>query len=473
MSSSVDKKFSILGEEPKDTGNVAWLIMFFLGVGNLFPWNAFITASGYYANRFCGTSFEDNFENYFSFMFTACQTAGLALSVVYQDKFTFQQKIAYPLMLYSVVFLLTTALVGVTDMDGNALFYVTSLCACLCGLCGAMLSSGLYGLAAMLPPTYTAAVMSGSGMAGFVVSVAGLLTTAAAKSLVTCDDEESTTDSCKQEISYSALAYFLIATLVLVANVLSFTVLKRLPIVRYYIARAIGDHEDVYNPLVESSDLPEGSAKREAENVTFFAGSEEEIENSVAKKTVDDRPFLTRFWTVYKKLWISSLSVMFTFTVTIAIFPSLIVLVQSTEYCKSSNRFSNDLFVPFMFLLFNLCDWIGRASGEWYTLGLTSTNIWIFALLRVIFFPLFLLSNVANSQLPVVFNNDACPILFMIGLALSNGFLSTRCMIQGATAVDPKESGMAGTIMIFSLTVGLLCGACSSFIVVTISQGSV
>jgi equilibrative nucleoside transporter 1/2/3 len=469
--SSVDKKFPILGEEPKDAGNVAWLIMFFLGVGNLFPWNAFITASGYYANRFCATPFESNFENYFSFMFTSCQTVGLAVSVVYQDKLTFQQKIAYPLMLYSTIFLLTTALVGVTNIDGNVLFYVTSLCACLCGLCGAMLSSGLYGLAAMLPPTYTAALMSGNGMAGFVVSAAGLLTTAAAKSLVTCDDEETANDSCKQEISYSALAYFLIATIVLMANVLCFSILKRLPIVRFYIARAIGDHEDVYNPLVESSDLPEGSAKREVENVTFLGGDDEVNESSVSKK--DDRPFLTRFWAVYKKLWIPSLSVMGTFTVTIAIFPSLIVLVQSTDYCKGTNRFSNDLFVPFMFLMFNLFDWIGRASGEWYTLGLTSTNIWIFSLLRIIFFPLFLLSNVANSQLLVVFNNDAFPILFMVGLALSNGFLSTRCMIQGATAVDPKESGLAGTIMIFSLTAGLLCGACSSFIVVTISQGSI
>lgn len=227
-----DKKVSIGGLEPEDKGNVAWFIMFFLGVGNLFPWNAFITASGYYANRFCGTQFEENFENYFSFMFTACQTIGLALSVVIQDKLTFQQKIAYPLILYSFIFLLTTALVGVTDIDGNVLFYVTSLCACLCGLCGAILSSGLYGLGAMLPPTYTAALMSGSGMAGFMVSAAGLLTTAAAKSLVTCTDDNTTDDSCTREVNYSALAYFLIASIVLIANVVCFSILKRLPIVR-------------------------------------------------------------------------------------------------------------------------------------------------------------------------------------------------------------------------------------------------
>lgn len=228
MSSLVDSKKSL--DAPIDAGNLAWIIMFFLGVGNLFPWNAFITASGYYANRFCGTSFEDNFESYFSFMFTFSQTVGLGLSVIFQDKLTFEQKIAYPLILYSLIFLLTTCLVGVLDIDPYVLFYVTCLCACLCGLCGAILSSGLYGLGAMLPPSYTAALMSGSGLAGFIVSVSGLLTTAAADSLVTCSDD-NTEETCKQEMNYSALAYFLIATLVLIANVLSYSVLKRLPFI--------------------------------------------------------------------------------------------------------------------------------------------------------------------------------------------------------------------------------------------------
>ena len=240
---------------------------------------------------------------------------------------------------------------------------------------------------------------------------------------------------------------------------------------RYYIARSVGEHDDVYNPLMEGAG---DSSRKEIENVTFISASEQEgKDDSVSAKKIDDRPFFVRFWTVYKKLWIPSLSVVGTFTVTIAIFPSLIVLEQSTGYCDGNNRFSNDLFVPFMFLMFNLFDWAGRASGEWYTLGLTPTNIWIACLARVIFFPLFLLSNVSNSRLPVVFNNDAFPIIFMLFMALSNGFLSTRCMIQGATAVEPSESGLAGTIMIFSLTFGLLCGACSAFIVVTISQGSV
>jgi len=34
------------------------------GIGMLFPWNAFITEENYFHFRFCGTSFEANFENW-------------------------------------------------------------------------------------------------------------------------------------------------------------------------------------------------------------------------------------------------------------------------------------------------------------------------------------------------------------------------------------------------------------------------
>ena len=94
--------------EPTDYRHIAYFIMFYLGVGNLFPWNAFITASTYYAERFCGTSFEDTFENYFSLTYTLSQTIGLALAILFQDRLTLKQKISYPLMLYAVIFGVTT-----------------------------------------------------------------------------------------------------------------------------------------------------------------------------------------------------------------------------------------------------------------------------------------------------------------------------------------------------------------------------
>ena len=46
-----------------------------------------------------------------SISFTAFQTVGLGLSILYGNKFSLHDKIVYPLVCYSVLFALTTALV--------------------------------------------------------------------------------------------------------------------------------------------------------------------------------------------------------------------------------------------------------------------------------------------------------------------------------------------------------------------------
>jgi len=169
---------------------------------------------------------------------------------------------------------------------------------------------------------------------------------------------------------------------------------------------------------------------------------------------------------------IPAMSVWFVFTVTIGIFPALIVLVESTEHCKSNERFFNDLFTPFFFLLFNLFDLIGRLIAGATGPVFTNRNVWMASLSRLVFFPLFLLCNVSNSKLPVVFANDAWPIIFMILFAITNGYVASTCMMLGPTAVKPKDAAVSGTIMVLSLTLGLFTGACVSFLTVFISQGS-
>jgi equilibrative nucleoside transporter 1/2/3 len=206
--------------------------MFYQGVGNLFPWNAFISAFSYFSNRFCGTPFELNFENYFSISFSISGTIGLFLSIMYQDKIRLKHKIVWPLICYSSVFCLTTLLVT-QEVEATLLFWITFLSTCICGLCGAILSGGLYGLAAMLPDNYTAALMNGSGLAGFVVSLSSILTLLAEKSSGFCDNTEETTVDCIKETSYSALAYFIIATFILLTCASSIFYLLKQPFARF------------------------------------------------------------------------------------------------------------------------------------------------------------------------------------------------------------------------------------------------
>ena len=210
-------------EIPVDIGYMVYIIMFYEGVGNLFPWNAFITASNYYGARFCGTSIETTFENFFSITYTLSQTIGLALSIVYQKKLSLRSKIIYPLMCYSAVFLVNTILVTVQDIDPTLLFWLTLISCCLCGLFGAVLSGGLFGLGAMFPPVYTAALMNGQGVAGLTVAVSSLLTSLGTSAVDSCSDDNAGDDGdCPQTLDYSALAYFIIATLILGTCIFAF-----------------------------------------------------------------------------------------------------------------------------------------------------------------------------------------------------------------------------------------------------------
>ena len=195
-------------------------------MGNLFPWNAFITASAYFAARFCGSSFSDNFENYFSFSYTMSQTIGLALSIKFQHSLSLKSKIIYPLLVYSLSFLVTTILVTISS-SANLLFWVTLFQTTLCGVCGAILSGGLFGLGAMFPPAYTGALMSGQGLAGLIVSLANVLTLLASSPTDECGDSD-TTECSDFSVDYSALAYFIIATVILGFCGVAFFVLQNL-----------------------------------------------------------------------------------------------------------------------------------------------------------------------------------------------------------------------------------------------------
>lgn len=174
---------------------------------------------------------------------------------------------------------------------------------------------------------------------------------------------------------------------------------------------------------------------------------------------------------VFSDLRLYAVSVMFSFVVTIGLFPSIIVQISSTQRCRSTNRLSNDMFLPTLFLLFNLFDCIGRSMA-----GLVYGYFHLYALfgmavLRVIFFPLFLLCNIESSSLPVIFENEFYPMIFMALFAFSNGLLSTCCMIKGPATLPPNEAQLAGTIMSSFLSFGLATGAVVAYLTVLLSTG--
>jgi len=135
---------------------------------------------------------------------------------------------------------------------------------------------------------------------------------------------------------------------------------------------------------------------------------------------------------------------------------------------RSDQRFFNDLFVPFGFLMFNGFDFLGRMLSGIFPINNDKKKLKGFLTLgcavRVVFFPLFLLCNVSGTQLTVAFDNDFFPIAFMSIFAVSNGYISSLCMMLGPQLVPPEEQELAGNVMIFFLSAGLMAGSALSFV---------
>ena len=210
---------------------IAYRIFFFLGLGSLFPWNAFITASSYFYSRLCGTTVQNTFENYFSLSFNLFQISGLYLSLRYCTKWPQQRKVVIPLAIYSSLFAICCLMVFL-GMDAMLFFEITLLCVSLCGLCGSLLSAGLFGCAAQFPVKYTGALMNGQGISALIVCLANVISLTADSPPDICNDDDNSSSCGDNSFSYSALAYFLVATTILVLNIFAFFILRRLPISR-------------------------------------------------------------------------------------------------------------------------------------------------------------------------------------------------------------------------------------------------
>ncbi|CAN0132042.1 unnamed protein product, partial [Phaeothamnion confervicola] len=199
------------------------------GIGQLFPWNAFISATEYFGRRLCGTAYADNFENCFSVGYNLSGLAGLALAVRCQRLLRPRSRVLLPLALTALAFLVCFMLVLAPAVGGDALFLVTMVCIVASALAVAFLQSALFGLAGRFPPLYTQGMMAGQGIAGLVVALSSLLTTMAGPD-ATCLPHDT--------VDGSTLAYFGIAFATLVLCAGAFIFLERLPVAIYYLGAA-------------------------------------------------------------------------------------------------------------------------------------------------------------------------------------------------------------------------------------------
>ncbi len=333
-------------QPPKDHYHLAYIILFIQGAGTLFPWNVFITAGDYFSSRFCGTTFYDTYNNYFSLSFTLFNVACLVLALAVQHKISVKSRVVVPFGIIFLAFAVITFLVLQVDADPVLLFWITLVDCAICGGATAFLSGGVFGLAGQLPPLYTQAVMGGQGLAGVSVSIASLASIWASPEKT--DDDDAYDCRYYSSIDYSALAYFSVADLVVLISIVCYFVLLTLPFVQYYQAKSnpqkpvgslqgsvsAGELLDNENPYAdESVEAPLMAIDPDHQGLlsdTDFGQLTAYPEAGTAspvrkKKKAKSWSYLSG---VFKQVSSLAWGVCFVFTVTISLFPSIAARIQ-------------------------------------------------------------------------------------------------------------------------------------------------
>ncbi|KAJ8366117.1 hypothetical protein SKAU_G00149480 [Synaphobranchus kaupii] len=434
---------------PRDKFNAVWLIFFILGLGTLLPWNFFMTATVYFTSRLKDDPQEEIRANFtgndtkeavstrsvleakFSNVMTVCAMVPLLVfscfnSVLHQ-RIPQAVRVMGSLGCILGLFLLTAIFVKI-EMSPLTFFVITMIKIIFINSFGAMLQGSLFGMAGLLPTSYTTPIMSGQGLAGTFAAFAMICTLASGAAL-----------------QDSAFGYFITACVAIFLAILAYVLLPRMEFYKYF-----------------QSNTPKPSSDEEKK--INLLEKESSSESKPVAEPVLETNLAVSFMTVFKKIWLMAICVSFAFTITIGIFPA--VTVDTKSYATPGSSWG-EYFIPVScFLLFNLLDWAGRSlTAAFLWPGKDSMLLPALLVARVLFIPLFMLCNVQpRFYLPVFFKHDAWFISFMIIFAFSNGYLASLCMCYGPKKVLPHEAETAGAIMAFFLSLGLAQGAGLSFL---------
>ncbi|XP_014638146.1 PREDICTED: equilibrative nucleoside transporter 1 [Ceratotherium simum simum] len=446
--------------QPHDRYKAVWLIFFMLGLGTLLPWNFFMTATQYFTNRLDTSqnvslvAAEPSKDVQASAIPSAASPERNSLSAIFNNVMTLCAML--PLLLFTclnsflhqripqavrilgslvailLVFLITAILVKV-HLDALSFFVITMIKIMLINSFGAILQGSLFGLAGLLPASYTAPIMSGQGLAGLFASVAMICAIASGS-----------------ELSASAFGYFITACVVIILTIICYLGLPRLEFYRFYQQLKL-----------------EGPGEQETKLDLISKGEEPragKVESEVPAPNSKPTNKSHSIRAILKSILVPALSVCFVFTITIGMFPAVAAEVKSSIAGTSA---WGHYFIPVScFLIFNIFDWLGRSLTA-VTMWPGKDSRWLptLVLARLVFVPLLLLCNVQPRRyLTVVFEHDAWYIFFMAAFAFSNGYLASLCMCFGPKKVKPAEAETAGAIMAFFLSLGLSLGAVFSFL---------
>jgi equilibrative nucleoside transporter 1/2/3 len=412
---------------PSDRYHIAYFIMVLMGIGSLLPGFVYLLSLDFYFSVF--PDFRE-ISYIFNFGFNAGQVVALLVLLLLESRTSLQFRLIF---FYTINFVGLSASAVVNYFASTESFLdqhswkhkaaswtVVCISSVLGISCGVVIGA-CFSLAGRFPSRYFSAVMTG-------ISAAGIVT--ASLRIGSKGIQDATGNRSLQAQMISTNVYFGLATLIQVACVIGTFFLMKLPITQF-VTR---DTETVQ----EISDDPQLESDKYMDWQSRMSRS------------------LSEWFITIKNLIFPGLGAFFTFTVTLSIYPGLIVDIRSQDSHFQASQWSTVL----MLACYALCDFLGRSLAglkQFHFVQNTSGRVisWVLVVSRaLILYPVFfLLIRFALHVIdPVKF--VACGLL-----GFSGGYLGSICMMQGGYMAKEGEQKKSGMIMTFWLNVGCFTGA--------------
>lgn len=395
-------------QPPKDKYHTAWFLFLILGTGILLPWNAFINAGDYFTTEY---SFFSSFMFFLALAYNWSSCSSMLLSIFVMHRFSFGSRAISSFLVDLVVLMLIPFLTML--FNHHTAMYLTFVGTFITGIASSILFGTIFGLAALFPPKYSTAIMSGNGVAGVLSSLLRIITKVSEP-----DNEKG--------YQISGIIFFVLAAGVILICIVSYFVLMNLPVTQFYVRQ--------YQTAKDT-----GEAER-----LINSSAPQEVSTSV----------------VLKKVWKESVLVWSAFFVTLALFPGITSLITPTTSISSA------WFGILMVATFTVGDFIGRTLPKWFV-AFSVRSLWLPTILRFSFFVLFPLC------VKRYINADAVSFILMAVFAISNGYMGTLAMMFGPTNADSHEKEKAGLIMSFALNFGIFCGVHFALLILYLLTGSI
>lgn len=394
----------------------------------------FLAAASYFTKRF--SSDEWILAHFQPSIVSVANFTNLSTMVIFGN---LQLKASYPkriisalvinIVMCTLLALSTTFFLSVSA--GVYLGFVLTMVFCTSVATG-LSQNGAFALSSGLgKPAYTQAIMTGQALAGVLPSVAQIVLVLALSPGP--DDGISEGGSMgppsgppavhpPQESSSAAMMFFLTSTALSALSLLAFLLFGQ------------KHHRLTEYRMVES-----------LENM----GESEQTQRKVVG-----------LLTLYKKLrWLCA-SVFSCFAVTM-FFP--VFTTQITSNTPVGRLFQPDVFIPLAFFFWNIGDLLGRLATLLPSLLIHRPKVlFVIALCRISFVPLYLLCNIGGRG-AVVPSDAFYLIIVQLGFGLTNGWLGSSCMMGAGEWVEEGEREATGGFMGLNLVAGLTVGSLLSF----------